>query len=80
MTRIDTENEGKRVELVYTGDSYTKLKTGDKGTYQAKLIQSHPLEHQHLIKWDNGSSLILLEGVDKFKFIKTGMCQKRPKK
>ena len=79
MTRIDTENEGKRVELVYSGDRYTKLKAGDKGTYQAVLIQRHPLENQHLIKWDSGSNLILLEGIDKFKFIETGMCMKCPK-
>ncbi len=72
MTRIDTENEGKRVELVFTGDIYTKLKPGDKGTYQILLEQTHPLENQHLIKWDNGSSLILLEGVDTFKFIEAG--------
>ena len=80
MTRINTENEGKRVELVYTADRYTELKAGDKGTYQALLIQSYTYGDQHLIKWDSGSRLILLEGVDKFKFIETGMCMKCPKK
>ncbi len=69
MTKINTTNAGKRVELVYTEDPYTQLKPGDKGTYQAVLIQNHPFENQHLIKWNNGSRLILLEGVDKFKFI-----------
>ena len=72
MTIINLENEGRRVELVYTVDSYTNLREGDKGTYQCLLEQSYPLEHQHLIKWDSGSRLILLEGLDKFKFIEDG--------
>ena len=69
MTTVNLENEGRRVELVYTIDPYTKLKTGDKGFYQMLLIQTRPFENQHLIKWDSGSRLILLQGVDKFKFI-----------
>ncbi len=76
MTKFNEENTGKRVELIHTNDRYTKLKPGDKGTYQILLEQTHPLENQHLIKWDSGSNLILLEGVDTFKFIGKGMCQK----
>jgi len=65
---LDKTNEGRRVELVYTDDPYTKLKPGDKGTYQFKLVQQL-IENQHCIKWDSGSNLILLEGKDQFKFI-----------
>ena len=79
MTKFNEENTGKRVELIHTNDLYTKLKPGDKGTYHILLVQNPPFENQHLIKWDSGSSLILLEGVDKFKFIGKGMCLKRQK-
>ena len=74
MTKLNRENEGKRVELVSTNDPYTILKPGDKGTYQCLLEHPRPLGIQHLIYWDNGSRLTMLEGVDKFKFIEKGMC------
>jgi len=66
--KIDKKNQGRRVELIYTNDSYTKLKPGDKGTYQMCILQPDG-RHQHCIKWDNGSTLILIEGIDLFKFI-----------
>jgi len=66
---LDETDKGRRVELIHTVDGYTKLKPGDKGTYQFKL------KDQHVIKWDEGSSLILLEGVDKFKFIPCELCE-----
>lgn len=69
MTEIIKDNEGKRVELIQTDDPYTKLKPGDRGTYQFFLKQQYPLQSQHCIKWDNGSTLSLLEGKDSFKFI-----------
>jgi len=62
------DNEGRRVELIYTDDPYTKLKPGDKGTYQLLITQTI-MENQHCIQWDNGSTLSLLEGKDQFKFI-----------
>lgn len=65
---IDKRNRGRKVELVYTSDSYTKLKAGSKGTYDL-CIQQPDGRHQHCINWDNGSTLMLLEGVDRFKFI-----------
>jgi len=68
MTSIDRTNENRRVELVFTSDSYTNLKTGDKGVYQMRLLQNDG-KHQHCILWDNGSNLMLIEGVDRFKFI-----------
>lgn len=79
MTKFNEENSGKRVELIHTNDRNTELKPGDKGTYELLLEQNPPFENQHMIKWDSGSRLILLEGVDKFKFIETGLCLKCPK-
>ena len=69
MTTINRENMGKRVELIHTDDPHTNLKPGDRGTYQFVLNQNTPFENQHMISWDNRSNLMLLEGVDKFKFI-----------
>jgi hypothetical protein len=65
---IDRANEGRRVELIQTNDQYTKLRPGDRGTYEMCLKQPDG-QHQHCIKWDSGSTLILLEGVDSFKFV-----------
>ncbi len=69
MTNIDRRDEGRRVELIYTSDPYTKLRPGSRGTYEFMLRQEPPMQHQHCIKWDDGSSLTLLHGVDRFKFI-----------
>jgi len=69
MTRLDKTNAGRRVELVSTDDPYTKLRSGDQGTYEFCLVQSSPMENQHAIKWDSGSSLMLLQGKDSFKFV-----------
>lgn len=65
---IDKSNDGRRVELIYTPDRYTKQVTGDKGTYQMCIKQPNG-RHQHCIKWDTGSTLMLIEGIDRFKFI-----------
>lgn len=67
-TMIEEKNKGKRVELIYTDDQFTKLKTGDKGTYEFCLRQPDG-KHQHCIHWDNGSNLMLIQGIDQFKFI-----------
>ena len=65
MTIIETNKE-KRVRLIHTDDPYTKLKSGDKGTYEYTSIEPELI--QHFIKWDNGSNLILLKN-DRFEFI-----------
>jgi len=62
MTQIDRTNAGRRVELIHTDDPYTSLKPGSRGTYEFRLGE------QHSIKWDDGSSLMLIEGKDRFKF------------
>ena len=67
MTRIDRTNQGKRVELVSTNDQHTRLRSGARGTYELAIV--NPDMTQHSIKWDDGSSLMMIEGVDKFKFV-----------
>ena len=67
MSGIDKTNAGRRVQLVYCNDPYTNLKCGDQGTYE--YANRCGFETQHSIKWDNGSTLMLLEGVDSFKFL-----------
>jgi len=66
--KIDKTHRGKRVQLVYTNDRYTKLKPRDRGTYQQTLLQPDG-RHQHSIQWDDGSNLMLIEGVDLFTFV-----------
>jgi len=68
MTDIIDKDKGRRVELISTNDQYTKLKPGDKGTYEFLIKQSNPLENQHSIKWDSGSSLMMVRG-DSWKFV-----------
>jgi hypothetical protein len=67
MARIDRTNQGKRVELVSTNDRYTRLRSGALGTYELAIVNSDMT--QHCIRWDEGSSLMLIEGVDQFKFV-----------
>ena len=66
MSNMDTTNKGRRVELIHTDDPYTNLKPGAEGTYEMALL--NPGFVQHCIKWDNGSSLILISGNDSFRF------------
>lgn len=55
---------GKRVELVYTKDQYTKLIPGDTGI--VNFIDDFGTV---FINWDNGSTLGLIPGVDKWKIL-----------
>jgi len=67
INQIDKRNEGRKVELVHTSDPYTRLRKGDKGTYEFCLRQPDGRD-QHCTKWDSGSNLMLIQGVDSFKF------------
>jgi len=49
-----------------TTDSWTKLEKGSKGTV-AKIEEDQELIW---IKWDNGEKIALIDGIDKFKFVK----------
>jgi hypothetical protein len=57
---------GDRVELISTTDSWTNLEKGSKGT----VIKIEEDQELIWIDWDNGEKIALLEGIDKFKFIK----------
>jgi len=68
MSNMIKHNAGRRVKLVYTNDPYTNLRSGDTGTYQFALRMPDG-KFQHSIEWDNGSTLMLIQGVDDFEFI-----------
>ena len=55
---------GTRVQLVSMDDQYSRLKAGDKGT--VKFVDDIGTIH---VRWDCGSSLGLIHGVDKFRKI-----------
>lgn len=50
---------GKRVVLVSTNDPYTELRAGDEG-----VVDHIDDIGTVFVKWDNGSSLGLIEGED----------------
>jgi hypothetical protein len=52
---------GKRVRLIHCSDPYTKLQSGDEGV--VNYIDDMGTIH---VKWDNGSSLGLIQGEDKW--------------
>lgn len=54
----------KRVRLDYTSDPYTELKPGDEG-----LVYDVDAIGQLQIKWDCGSTLAMIPGVDKVSVI-----------
>lgn len=64
----DFSLSGKRIRLLYTDDKYTNLKRNDEGIIE--LIHKHSDgEHQVWVKWDNGSSLMLLTGKDQYEVV-----------
>lgn len=54
---------GKRVTLLRTSDPYTKLKAGDEG-----VVDCIDDMGTVFVKWDNGSSLGLIEGEDLWQY------------
>lgn len=66
---------GDRVELLRCDDPYTRLERGSKGTVTGT---SGPLkfmnnEVQIHVKWDDGSTLSLIESVDSYRVIERVM-------
>jgi len=55
---------GKRIQLVYTNDEYTKLVPGDLG-----IVNFIDDTGTVFVSWDNGSRLGLIPGVDQWKII-----------
>lgn len=54
---------GKRVTLLRTSDPYTDLKAGDEG-----VVDYIDDMGTVFVKWDNGSSLGLIEGEDLWQY------------
>lgn len=54
---------GKRVTLLRTSDPYTNLKAGDEG-----VVNYIDDTGTVFVKWDNGSSLGLIEGEDLWQY------------
>jgi len=64
---LDSMNQvlvGTRIRLKSCPDPYTKLSAGEEGTI--KLIDDFGTLH---VKWDNGSTLGLVPGVDSWEVI-----------
>jgi hypothetical protein len=61
---LEKTYKGRRIELISMQDQYTDLKPGDQG--ECVFVDDSPQLH---MKWDNGSSLALIPGVDKFKIV-----------
>ena len=56
--------KGKKVELVFTDDSFTLLKPGDRGV--VNFVDDTGTVFVH---WENGSSLGLVPNVDKWIYL-----------
>jgi hypothetical protein len=64
MSSPSRAQAGDRVRLVTCNDEHTSLKPGDLGTVQY-ICDAGTLH----IKWDNGSTLGLIPGVDEFEIL-----------
>ena len=75
MNRIPSQSEvarlralypaGTRLELIAMDDPYMQPNPGDQGTVQGVDDMG-----QIMMRWDNGSSLSLIPGIDKYKIAK----------
>jgi hypothetical protein len=64
---LDKTNAGRRVELVSTPDHHTNLKPGDQGVVVWERFDGY--SNTVAVDWDSGSSLTLIEGTDRYKFV-----------
>ena len=64
---LDLPMIGTKIELDYTDDPFTNLKSGDTGV--VTNYNGTPWGWQLGVKWDNGSSLQLIPDLDKWKVL-----------
>jgi hypothetical protein len=64
---LDLPMIGTKIELDYTDDPFTNLKSGDTGVVTE--YNGTPWGWQLGVKWDNGSSLQLIPDIDKWKVL-----------
>lgn len=57
-----------RIRLINTTDQYTHLKKGDLGTVTGSAQDPYG-ETIVYVKWDNGSTLSLIEGEDEYEIV-----------
>ncbi|HET7147546.1 MAG TPA: DUF4314 domain-containing protein [Candidatus Nitrosopolaris sp.] len=62
---------GDRIKLVSTDNPYTRLKPGDSGVvWEITTFELSDEETKQIwVHWDNGDSLALIEGKDKWDII-----------
>ena len=62
---------GKRIKLIHTNDPYTHLKQGDLGTITdvTELPADMGGNKQIWVRWDSGSSLAMIEGLDQYEIL-----------
>lgn len=63
--RFDKTVAGRRVRLISTTDEYTDLKPGQEGTVQFRDRPYGTIS----VAWDSGSTLSLLEGIDRWELL-----------
>jgi hypothetical protein len=61
---IYSEIEGKRIRLINMSDNFTDLKNGDEG-----YIKGINSLGDIIVKWDNGSTLSIIPGLDEYEII-----------
>lgn len=58
---------GDRIQLIHTDDPYTRLRPGAAGTVNFVGTDVTGKVNQIGVKWDDGSNLMMLPGVDSFR-------------
>lgn len=67
MTMINRENAGKTIELLSLDDPRSDLKPGMRGTI---VWERHDgFSNTVAVNWSNGSTLSLLEGIDRYRIL-----------
>ena len=69
---LDKTLEGRRIELVWSDDPYTKLTPGSRGTVKWEKHDDIWVEESIAVSWDDGSNLRMLKGQDQYKIFPEG--------